>query len=399
MTTAFIASEYNPFHNGHKYHIEKTREAGADTIISIMSGNFVQRGEPAIAEKHIRAKAAILGGADLVVELPTKYATSTATYFAKGFIDTVNAMGIEGIISFGASNSINELLKIKEVLFSEECENFANLKIKDGFSYPKAKAEYVRLNYPDIPYDILEDANNILALEYLNALDKTKISHNAVAITRKGVKHDSEITSESYASASHIRNTIYKAGLQDSIDFIPEKIFDIYNDMHISGLFPCDKDKFELIALTKLISVTSDELTKINNVNGGLENRILEAIRTKNSLEDIYNFVKSKHFTHSRVRQIILHSILGIKKDDLDMGVSYIRVLAFNNKGREMLQIIKNAAEIPVITNLSQLKDEGTEYSRDAEIDYVSGKIFNLCTTNMIYTNPEYQIPPVYVDM
>ncbi len=399
MRTAFIASEYNPFHNGHKYHIEKTKEYGAEAVICVMSGNFVQRGEIAIAEKHLRAKAALMCGADLVIELPLKYAVSTASYFAKGFIDTVKATGLGGVISFGASCSIDELKAVKDLIYSDECIRFTNDKISEGLSFPAAKALFLKENFPQINIDLLNDANNILSLEYMNAADASLTEAEYFAIERFGASHDSDITSGGFSSAGFIRRCLADTsdGIKQIKDFVPRKVFEFYDELFREGLFLSDNRLFNKICFAKLIDFDAEYFKEINNVTGGIENRIVESVKNSDDLNTLYDSIKSKHLTHSRVRQIILSSVLGIKKSDLETGVSYIRVLGFNNTGRKLLHNIKESSTLPVISNLSQADKSIPAICRDAYLDYKAAKLFNLCQTNARFNNPEYQIPPVYL--
>lgn len=399
MHTAFIASEYNPFHNGHKYLIDKTKETGFEAVVAVMSGNFVQRGEPACAEKFIRAEAAIYGGADLVIELPVKYAVSTASYFAKGFVDIVNATGIGGAISFGASADLDDLLKIKDIIYSEECLDFAEEKIADGLSNPVAKFQFVKENYPDSDCELLNDANNILALEYINAIDKSESSLELYCTKRIGTTHDSDITTGEYSSAGYIRRKLYEASsMADVRKFMPDNVFDLYEKAYIDRRFPVDMKAFDIAAFSRLICFEKNYFKDINNVTGGIENRIADAIKNSDNLSELYDRIKSRHYTHSRIRQIILSAVLGIKKSDLDRGVSFIRVLAFNDKGREVLHQMKKSASIPVVSNLSKVNEMKNEFiTIDAKLDYNAGKLYNLLLNSRNFSNPEYETHPVYV--
>lgn len=399
MYTAFIASEYNPFHNGHKYLIDKTKAAGFDSVVAVMSGNFVQRGEPAVADKFFRAEAAVLGGADLVIELPLKYAVSTASYFAKGFVDTVNATGMSGAISFGASAETDELLKIKEIIFSEKCLDYTEKKIADGLSNPVAKFQFLKENYPDTDCRLLNDANNILALEYINAIDKSESSLKLFSVKRIGASHDSDVTTGEYSSAGYIRRKLSEASSFDAVRmFMPNDVFDLYKEGYNDGSLPVDMKAFDVASFSRLISFDAEYFRNINNVTGGIENRIEEAIKKSNDLSVLYDNIKSRHYTHSRIRQIILSAVLGIKKSDLDRGVSYIRVLAFNDKGREILHQMKKSASIPVISNLSKVNETNSEsIITDAKLDYNAGKLYNLLLSSQRFLNPEYDNHPVYV--
>ena len=404
MTNAFIASEYNPFHNGHLHHIEETRRNGADNVICIMSGNFVQRGTIAVAEKHVRAKSAILSGADLVIELPLKYAISTASYFADGFIKTAKATGLSGFISFGAKDSIESLTKSSDIIFSKEAEEFANKCISEGISYPKAKSLYIEKNAPENLSKVLSDANNILALEYLRAKDRYFPEAGALAVERKGTMHDSDEIKDNITSAGNIRRILYgEISEEDRINriyeiqkLVPEAVFNELLTAFSSGQFPSSPESFDLIQFSRLLSLSKDDFQKLNNVTGGLENRITDGLSRCNSISELCDFVKSKVFTHSRLRQIMLSACLGITKEHLDAPLQYIRVLSFNDKGRALLNTMRKTASVPVITNISQADANNIPTATDVRADVLAGKLFNLCLPCPLSGNPEYDIPPVY---
>lgn len=405
MANAFIASEYNPFHNGHLHHIEETRKQGADNIICIMSGNFVQRGTIAVAEKHIRAKTAILSGADLVIELPLKYAISTASYFAEGFIKTAKATGLDGFISFGAKDSLERLNQVKNIVFSDEAEEFCNNCISEGISYPKAKSLYIEKYCDSNLSAALSDANNVLALEYLRAKEIYFPEAGVFAVERKGTMHDSDEIKENITSAGNIRRTLYaEISEEDRINrlyevqkLIPEPVFNELLSAYSSGVFPSSPENFNLIQFSRLLSLSKYDFQKINNVTGGLENRIIEGLGRCNSITELCDFVKSKVFTHSRLRQIMLSACIGITKEHLDAPLQYIRVLAFNDKGRALLNAMKKTSSIPVITNISQADTSNRLTAIEANSDVLAGKLFNLCLPCPLPGNPEYDIPPVYI--
>ncbi len=405
MTNAFIASEYNPFHNGHLHHIEETRKNGADNVICIMSGNFVQRGTIAVAEKHLRAKAAILSGADLVIELPLKYAISTASYFAEGFVKTAKATGLSGFISFGAKDSLETLNQVKNIIFSKEAEEFSTKCISEGISYPKAKSLYIEKYGNKNLSAALDDANNVLALEYIKARDKFFPELGVSAIERKGTMHDSDDINGNITSAGNIRRILYDEiseadrinRLYEIKNLIPEDVFNELLTAYSSGLFPSSPENFELIQFARLLSLTKEDFLKINNVTGGLENRIIEGISRCNHINELCDFVKSKVFTHSRLRQIMLSACLGITKIHLETPLQYIRVLAFNDKGRALLNTMRNSATVPVITNISQADTNSILTQTDVKADVLAGKLFNLSLPCPLNGNPEYDIPPVYI--
>ncbi len=405
MKVAFIACEYNPFHNGHLYHIKKTKELGADAVICIMSGNFVQRGEIAIAQKHIRAKAALTNGADLVIELPVKFATSDASHFAEGFIKTAVATGLNGMFSFGAKADFNTLYKIKSCCYSDKAEEFAYELQQKGISYPVAKSKFVRDCLGEDAEKVLLDANNILALEYIKNAEYNINSPEFLCIQRKGTDHDSLITSDMFASASYIRQRIYELydngyginGLDECKAFITDEALQVYLQAFSAGQFPSETEKYDTAAFSRLLTLNENDFKKTNNVSQGLENRITEKIRSSNSMAEAFDNIKTKRFTHARIRQILLHAVLGITKEDLSNGVSYIRILGFNDKGRHLLHEMRSCAKLPVVMNLSDIDKKNINETRDAQIDYLAGKLFNICTPCPVSGNSEYNIPPVIV--
>ncbi len=402
MRVAFIASEYNPIHNGHKYHIKKTKELGADAVVCVMSGNFVQRGDIAFAEKHLRAKTALMCGADLVLELPLKYAVSTASYFAEGFIKTVAASGLDGFVSCGATSVKSDLEVLCDYCFSDEAESFTRDQLTKGINYPRAKSIYLQNKLGFEFAEIFSEPNNILAIEYINAIRKFApyISFNTVS--RIGVAHDSETTCDMFTSASNLRKIIYSASDFNTLPhqickFVPEDVLELLKNEIITGNIPSSPEMFSIISMSRLISADTSSLAEINNVNGGVDNRILKNIRTCGSLNEIADKTKSKIHTHSRIRQILLNAVLGIKKEDLLCGPSYIRVLGFNDCGRKILHKARDCASLPIVSNLSELNTSSYTTARDAELDYTAGKLFSLCLNKDVNGNPEYDIPPVYL--
>lgn len=405
LNTAFIASEYNPFHNGHKHHIDETRKNGAENIISVMSGNFVQRGSAAVAEKHIRAKCAILSGADLVIELPLKYAVSTASYFADGFIKTAKATGLNGFISFGAKDTLSLLQKSKDVIFSQNAEKFTNNCITEGISYPRAKALYLEKYADKEISSVLNDANNILALEYLRAKDIYFPEAGVLAVERSGSMHDSDEINNNITSAGNIRRILYdEISDEDLINrfyeikgLIPDTVFNELLNAYSSGLFPSSQKTAETIEFSRILSLNATDFLKCNNVTGGLENRIVEGISKTNNIGELCDFVKSKAFTHSRLRQIMISACLGVTRELLDAPLQYIRILAFNDKGRALLSKMRKTASVPVISNISQVNTSNIEALTEVSADVLAGKLFNLSLPCPLKGNPEYDIPPVYV--
>ena len=217
--------------------------------------------------------------------------------------------------------------------------------------------------------------------------------------------HDSDEISENITSAGNIRRRIYNEICDDDFinnifsikDFLPENVFSMYLEAFSAGIFPSSIEKFDTACYSRLISASRDDFTKINNVIGGLENRISEAIARNSTIEEVCDNVKTKAFTHSRIRQILLSASLGVTKEDINSDISYIRVLGFNETGRNLLNKMRKTSLCPVITNLSQANSIGDTAKRDISNDYTAGKLFNLCLPCPLKGNPEFDIPPVYI--
>lgn len=307
-----IVCEFNPMHSGHKYLIHSVKNKENDSVICCMSGNFVQRGEFAVTDKFQRTKTALENGADLVFELPTVYSTLSAEGFCKAGVKLIEATGVADRIAFGAeNNNIDELAKIAEKLKDNTVQKEIAAEMKSGISFPAARSRILNTHLLDYP-------NNILAVEYLKAA-----SLPCTAVKRIGKGHDSD--DEEY-SASAIRN---KMSLNK-----------------ICSIFNC-----ETAVLAKLRTMNADDFRKIADVNEGLENRIESAVKEAVSLEELYSLIKSKRYTLSRIRRIILRAYLGITETPEEPP--YIRILGFNEKGRGLLSEMKKSASKPIITKRS----------------------------------------------
>ncbi len=379
-----VICEFNPFHNGHKYLADKIREAYPDyTLVAIMSGNFVQRGDVSVINKFTRAKEALLNGFDLVVELPVVYAVSSAEIFAKSGVRIAEALCCD-ILAFGAENSIEDL---KEIAISEQRDDFKYLlkdELLSGKSYPQAINDTMLkvTNNSSKILQILQGSNNILAIEYLKAISNTTII--PYSINRKAVKHDSYITEDIFASASAIRELISKCD-EKFYKFIPENINkdDFKNTASIKNL--------ELPLLYKLRTMIRENFIKLPDVSEGLENRIIEAVQNYNSITEIISYIKTKRYTEARIRRILIYSLLNISKDMQKTDVPYIRVLGFNKKGEAVLSTAKKKDLLPIISKVSQYKNI-LNYKKQIifEKDLLSSDIFALSQNTVSSCNNDF---------
>ncbi len=381
MSIAGIVCEYNPFHLGHKYHIEKTRELlGEDTgIVCVMSGNFVQRGDCAVFAKHSRAKAAILNGADLVIELPVPWVLSSAEGFAYGSVSLLNSLGVVTHLSFGSeSGDIDELHELVKGI--NESESRISELMATGISYASARQKALDPKQSAL----ITTPNNILGVEYLKVLDKLNSHIEPVTIIRHKTDHDSEIPSDEFASASFIRNTILNSN--SAWEYVPKTAAEIFKNDPIHSLKNCER-----AILSKLRSMTSEEYYALPHGGEGLGQRLMNSAMAETSLSSIMEKTKSKRYPMSRIRRMILCAWIGISPDDSRGEPPYIRILAANNRGCEMLRDIKKKTELPIITKPAAAKNfDNKIFSLEAK----ATSLYNLTAADIIEGNTEWNTSP-----
>lgn len=352
MKSAAVIAEFNPFHNGHKYLSEQANRFGISHKVAVMSGSFVQRGDLSIISKFERAEFALSNGFDLIVELPISFALSSAQNFAFGGTQIADSLNVDYLL-FGSENGETaKLTETAKTLLSDNIKPIIKENLKKGFTYAKALELAVKKINPDT-ID-LQNPNDILGIEYISSVLKNNFSVLPIAISRRAVKHDDELTNGNFASASLIRDYIKSGKTEDIKNFVPENIYSEYLRLYKNGEI-ADITSLEKAILIKIKSLSAADFKNISDVSEGLENKIVSAAKTSLTLQELLENIKSKRYTMSRIRRIILSAFLGIDNTFSKIDVPYIRVLGFNEKG---LEIIKNAKNnIPIITKASQLKD------------------------------------------
>lgn len=361
MNVYGIVAEYNPFHNGHKYHLMKTRALGADVVVAVISENFVQRGEPAIMPIGARVTAALLNGVDLIVSLPLPAAVSGAESFAHSSMYILDALSVVGTVSFGAeTNDINQLINAADAVVDKRLDSIILDYLKDGRTYASARQAAVNMLYGTSVSETLSTPNNILAVEYIKAIKKLNSNMRFTVIKRKGALHDGFSEGE-YKSASQIRNEIYKK--LDISESVPENTLEIINNQKIFGKTPPDIKKLEAAVLSELRRKNSKDFSELPDISEGLENKLYKAVRGFSTINDVIDNVKSKRYTHSRIRRLILSAYLGITKEYTRALPPYVKVLGFNEKGQSLLSEISKNSRIPIITKSSQI-DTLSEFAK-----------------------------------
>lgn len=383
MKALGLIVEYNPFHNGHKLHLEKSKEISkADLAIAVMSGNFLQRGEPAILDKFKRAEIALLNGVDLIIELPSFYSTQSAEIFAKGAVSILNDIGIDELIFGSESGDIGELEFMADLQLErkDELDEIINFEIKKGISYPNAFN--IAVEKLTGKKDVLSP-NNILGIEYIKAIKKIKSKIEYKTIKREKAGYYTGDLEDDIASASVIRKEILSGNIGNIKNVVSKKTYDyIVEEKELIADF---KDYYEIIRY-KIID-SKERLLEIQDMEEGFENRLYEnAIKHKDFLE-FYNAVISKRFTNSRLNRILNHILISLTKEiteDALESVPYIRVLAFNSNGQKFLNKIKKNENIELISDTKYIKKKLSEraykyFDYELKTSYIYGlaKFYN----------------------
>ncbi len=396
-----IIAEYNPFHNGHALHIAKSKEeTGAEYTICIMSGNFVQRGNTSIVNKWIKTEMALKNGIDLVIELPTIYAISSAENFAEGAIKILNSLKIVDTVSFGSEEAdIDILNRLSTILYNEprKYTELLNAELKKGLSFPKARENAVLLYLNDSKYfNILNQPNNTLAIEYLKALKKYKSHIRPITIKREKAFYNSNCIVDEYASATAIRNMVINGQFDDIRKVMPRNSYDLLLDEFQNKRFVSDITKFEKEILYTLRRLSTFDLKKFPEINEGLENAIKNAANSCNTLSKLINMIKSKRYTQTRIQRILLYILLNITKKDMIVSrktVPYARILGYTSKGKELISKIYQAnPKVTLITSVKKFIDSSNNktYKYMLNKDILATNIYTLAYQNNSIANMDY---------
>lgn len=364
-----IVSEYNPFHNGHLYHLNYSKKVTkSDFTIAVMSGNFTQRGDSALVDKWTRAEMALKAGVDLVIELPTLYATSSAENFADGAIKILNSLGIVDYISFGSeTGDISALNDVASVLYSEpkEFSNLITRQLKSGLSYPKARELAISMYFGSSKKykEILESPNNILGIEYLKALKKRKSSIQPIVIKRDYNNYNSKTVKNGIASATAIRAMIEQ---NKNIHYVvPFETYELMEQKKENKELVKNLSVFEKQIIYTLRKMTVQEIAALPDVSEGLEYRIKEAANISNNLDSLLKNIRTKRYVDTRIRRILLYSLLGIKQKDINMSkrvTPYIRVLGFNKLGKRIISAIAtNNPRLKIIISVKKFMESNLD--------------------------------------
>ncbi len=388
MQICGVVAEFNPFHNGHQHLINTIKNSNDTIVVAVMSGNFVQRGEPAIISKFARAKAAVLCGVDLVLELPLPYSISTAMYFANGAIDILNSLGIVDTLCFGSENGdITPLKAAATLLNNPELKTELKKELSKGITFAAARQNAFEKISPSTNSDVLENPNDTLAIEYILAAKRHSMNAQYMAVKRIGTGHDSSIKTDTVCSASELRKTPSLLDLKEP--YMPKKSFDIFAEeisaKHYSSLYLLDR-----AMVAHLRTLTPEKLRLAPDVSEGLENRILAAANNFSTMDEILSAVKSKRYTHARLRRILLSSYLGVTAELQKQAVPYIRVLGMNENGAKALSLASKRAKAPLIASLKEAEKISNTAAEFARLEVKAGDIYSLSLQRPVGGKTEY---------
>ena len=375
-----IVTEFNPFHNGHKYLVDSLKTDDNTIVTAVMSGNFVQRGEPALFDVNLRTKMALISGVDLVLSLPLPYCISTAEKFALAGVTVLDSMNCLDSIAFGSeSNDKKTLFDCAKNLKLPEFNTLVSKFMENGVSYPTAREQLVRELYGDTQAELLKNSNDILGIEYVKGLMSINSDLDVTTIKRTGAKHDSDEGTSNIRSASLIRTFI--DDLNEVKNFVPKESFEVLKTATENGKI-LDYKKYELSLMFKLRTLTPEDFKKLPDVSEGLEYRICDAVKNSNSYPELLEKIKTKRYTLSRIRRILLFAYLDITKEMLATPVPYIRVLGFNERGASLLKLSKEKSKLPIITRPQDVKKLDENAKRIYELECKARDLYSLCLKN-----------------
>lgn len=381
MKAVGVVVEYNPFHNGHLYHLQQAKEqTGADISIAAMSGNFLQRGEPALVSKWARTQMALEAGVDIVFELPYRFATQHAETFAEGAVSILSAAGCDTLCFGSESGDLDAFTKT--ITFLEENNEVFQEKIKfytgEGYSYPKSIGLSFRSLAPSENFIDISRPNNILGLHYIQAIIRQKSSMKAETITRKNAGyHDEHFASATIASATSIRKALFGASgeIETIKQYVPETTYaqlihyrDQYDGFH-------SWENYWPILKYKLLQSDPSELKGFYEVEEGLENRLFAAAASSCSFQQFMESIKTKRYTWTRLQRVCLHILTNTRKETMKTSqktVNYLRLLGATEKGRSYLNYKKKEFSLPLVSKLSAFADP------DIELDIKASRIYAL---------------------
>lgn len=359
MQTTGMIIEYNPLHSGHLYLVEEIRRRlGPDTaVIGVMSGDFVQRGDFAVVRRHARAKAAVESGVDLVLELPLPWATGSAERFADGGVGILEAAGVVDHLAFGSEcGDADALQRLAGILCSEEFPAVLREELSSGVSFAAARQKAVERLSGAEDAALLAEPNNILGVEYCKSLLRRGSTICPFTVKRKGTSYHGTQLQEQLPSATMLRGLLSSGARERALSLMAPAMRCAYEEEEQAGRAPVLLETCERAILARLRSMSEEDFAPLDEGREGLYHRLYEASRTAARLDDLLEAAKTKRYAHARLRRMVLWAWLGMTAGDCPQEIPYLRVLAANETGRELLARMKQTAKVPVVTKPQHIR-------------------------------------------
>ena len=393
MHTIGIICECNPFHGGHQYLIDRARESGADAIVCVMSGNFVQRGEAAVLAPHARAEILVSSGADAVVELPFPYAASSAEFFGRAGIEILERLGTDEVWFGSETGDLTPLWRYAEVAESAEFQSaYAEASEKDGGT---ASSYFTLLAKMANDTSAVCAPNDILAISYLRAIRRLGANITPVTVKREGSGYsEPEITSGQFPSATALRRAWEENEIEAIMPYLPGVCGEVSRREGKAKRAPATLRHAERLVLGMLSLTPQRELEAYAGLGGGLAGRIRDAAQKAATLEEFWSLCATKKYPDARIRRGVLSALLRVREDDLRAPVSYVRLLAANEVGRAFLASARKESDLPVVTRQTDLPDT-PEAARQFELECASAALYSKCLPCAVAADEQLRRPPV----
>lgn len=380
MKICGIIAEYDPYHNGHRYLTERLRERGYTHIAAVMSGSFVQRGEAAALSKWARTECALNGGVDLVLELPLPWALSPAEKFARGGVGVLHSLGCIDALAFGCeSGDSGEIVRTAHIMQGAAFGAALREATDSGKSFPAATA--AAAEKCGIDAALLSQPNNVLAVEYAAAAEKQRAGMDIIAVRREQSLHDEMYDvppAGDIASASYLRSLMREGGRY--AEFMPDECAAVVERELAAGRAPADTHNCERALLAVLRCMSAEDAAALPEVSEGLENRIYGAVRRGVTYDGIIMDIKTKRYTHARIRRILLSAFVGLSKDSGEGVPPYIRVLGHNRRGRDILRAARDSARLPIIMKAGDVRGLTESCRALFSLESRADDLWGLCT-------------------
>ena len=361
-----IIAEYNPFHNGHKYHLDKIKKMYKnEEIILVLSGNFTQRGEPSIIDKWKKTEIAIKAGVDLVVELPFVFSTQSADFFSYGAVSILEKLKVDKLVFGSESDNIDDLITIAKCqIDNDDFEKLVKIYSKFGENYPTAISKAVM----DLTGKNVKAPNDLLGVSYIKTILKNGFNIKPICIKRTSDYHSTEL--KDISSATAIRKALYSKN--DITNSVPSFVLPYLNNLHF-------KDNY--FNLLKYKIITDNDLSIYQTVDEGIDKKLKKVIKNCNTYDDVINEIKSKRYTYNKINRMLLHILVSFTKEMARKikDIEYIRILGFNNNGQKYLNGIKKKVDIKILSKFER------NCSKMLDFELKTTEIYSLCESNQLY--------------